>query len=108
MSVFGDVVQNLPYDRVASGELAGSVTAIQCPERACSLVRFKAAADNAGTVYIGGSGVTAPTGSTNTTTGLALAAGEDTGWIPVSNLNNFYRICDNAGDDLIYLLLGPT
>ena len=97
--------ENIPYQNVIVGELAGSATAVQMPDRACSMVRFKAHADNAGKVYIGASGVTVANGSTDTTTGLQLSAGDDTGWIPVDNLSRFYRICDNAGDDLTYLAL---
>lgn len=103
----GDVdVTSLPaYTTPASGELAGSASATQMPSVACKLAKFKAAYDNAGRVYIGGSGVTKKDGTTDTTTGIELSAGEETGWLPVSNINVFYRICDNAGDDLTYLTL---
>ena len=93
------------YTTVACGELQGSATALQMPSVACKMVKFKARNDNAGNVYIGGSGVTKPDGTTDTTTGIELDAGEETGWLTVSNLNVFYRICDNAGDDLTYLAL---
>jgi hypothetical protein len=95
-----------------TGELAGSTTAAQMPSVSGSMVRFKARDDNAGNVYIGYSGVTKPNGSTDTTTGFPLDAGDDSGWVPFSsavtsgdNLNDFYYICDNAGDDLIYWVL---
>jgi hypothetical protein len=90
---------------VASGELQGSATALQMPSVACRYVKFKAVSDNAGNVYIGGAGVTVVDGTTDTTTGFELAAGEETGWLPASNANLFYRICDNAGDDLTYLAM---
>jgi hypothetical protein len=93
------------YTAPAVGELAGNTGATQMPNVACSLVRFKAEYDNVGRVYIGISTVTKADGSTDTTTGLQLSPGEDTGWIPIDNLNRFYRICDNAGDDLTYLAL---
>lgn len=93
------------YAVIAVGELAGSVTAAVMPTVACRLVKFKAAYDNAGRVYIGGSGVTVKDGTTDVTTGLELSAGEESGWIPVRNVNEFYRICDNAGDNLTYLAL---
>jgi hypothetical protein len=93
------------YRTVATGEVAGSATAAVMPTVSCMLVRFKALASNAGNVYIGGAGVTVADGTTDTTTGLELTPGDDTGWIPVSNLNKFYRICDNAGDDLTYVAL---
>lgn len=86
-----------------SGVLAGSVSAIQMPTISCRMVRFKARSTNAGSVYIGISGVTVPSSSTNTTGGMELDAGDDTGWLVCSNLNVFYRICDNAGDALTYL-----
>lgn len=94
------------YSTVATGELAGSTSAAQLPNVPCELARFKAHADNAGNVYLGtSSSVTKADGSTDTTTGLQLAAGDDTGWLPITNLNILYRISDNAGDDLTYLCL---
>jgi len=89
-----------------TGELQGSATALQMPTIACTMVRFKAENDNAGGVYIGvKSGVTKADGTTDTTTGFNLEAGHDTGWIPCNNMNQFYRICDNAGDDLTYIAI---
>lgn len=97
------------YDvtKLKCGELQGSATALQMPDIAAKLVRFKAVSSNVGDVYIGGAGVTVVDGTTDVTTGLELAAGDETGWIPVpeGNLNAFYRICDNAGDDLTYMAL---
>lgn len=93
------------FDHVKSGELAGSATAVQMPDKSCQAVKFKAEASNVGKVYIGGAGVTVPDGTTDATSGMELAAGAETGWIPVSNLNAFFRICDNAGDDLEYIAL---
>lgn len=89
----------------ATGELAGATSATQMPNIVCKMVKFKAHADNAGKVYIGGSGVTKVDGTTDTTSGFQLSAGEETGWLLVENLNIFYRICDNTGDDLTYLSL---
>ncbi len=91
---------------IATGELAGSAVAARMPDVACRLARFKARSDNAGKVYVGIAGVTAPDGATDTTTGFELGAGEDTGWLPCENLNRFYRVCDNAGDDLTYMAVG--
>lgn len=90
---------------VRSGELAGSATAVQMPDIACRLVNFKAVNGNAGMVYIGGAGVTAPDGTTDETTGFELDADASTGLIPCQNLNQFYRISDNAGDDLTYIAI---
>ena len=92
-------------DTIKTGELQGSTSAEVMPDIPCNMVRFKALNSNTGNVYIGGSEVTKPDGTTDTTSGFELAPGDDTGWITVSNLKRFYRICDNAGDDLTYLAL---
>lgn len=91
------------FSIVKTGELAGSATAAQMPDIACYKVMFKARSDNAGSVYIGGAMVTIPNGTTDATTGIELDAGQETPWLEVDNLNVFYRICDNAGDDLTYI-----
>ena len=88
-----------------TGELQGSATALQMPSIVCGMVNFKAVSSNAGHVYIGGSGVTVVDGTTDTTSGWELGPGDETGFIPCDNMNEFYRICDNAGDDLTYLYL---
>jgi len=93
------------YTGVASGELAGSATAVQLPDISCKQVKFKARYINTGKVYLGGPGVTAPNGVTDTTSGLSLSPGEETGWIPIDNLSRLYRICDSANDHLTYLAL---
>ena len=94
-----------PYDDGSSGALAGSITAVQLPNIPCEAVFFTALAGNAGKVYLGGPGVTAPDGTTDTTSGIELQAGDMTPFIPISNLNKLYRICENAGDDLCYFLV---
>lgn len=98
-------VETKTYTAPASGELAGSATALQMPNVPCKWIYFKALRSNAGNVYIGVAGVTKADGSTDTTTGVELGPGEASPWIPVDNLNRFFRICDNAGDDLTYLVL---
>jgi hypothetical protein len=90
---------------IKTGELAGSATATQMPDIKCQMVRFKAESSNGGGVYIGAAGVTIADGTTDTTTGFALEPGDETGWIPVDNLNRFYLISDNATDDLTYMAL---
>lgn len=88
-----------------NGELIGIASATQLPTLTCKYVRIKARLTNTGYVYIGGAGVTAAAGSTTTTAGFELAAGDDTGWIPASNLNLFYRICTSVADHCTYLAL---
>lgn len=88
------------------GEQAGSATAVQMPSVSAQMVKFKALRSNTGNVYIGrSSGVTVADGSTDTTTGLELGPGEDSGWIPVDNTNVFWYICNNATDDFTYMVI---
>ncbi len=94
-----------PFSTPMSGELAGSITEVQMPDIACSVVKFKAVADNVSNVYVGAEDVTIVSGGTDTTTGLELAPGDETGWLIIDNLNRFWRICDAAGDDLTYMAL---
>lgn len=98
-------VTPLQLGTVVSGELAGSATAIQMPDIPCRLAWLKAVASNAGNVYIGVSGVTVVDGTTDTTSGFELAAGEVLGPLEIPNLNVLFRICNNAGDDLTYIVL---
>lgn len=100
-----DEFQHNPHTAAASGEIQGSATALICPTVACIMVRFKALISNAGNVYLGVALVTKADGTTDTTTGLELCPGDDTGWISIDNVNRFYRISDNAGDDLSYLAI---
>lgn len=93
------------FKLVASGEVAGSLTAAQMPNiPVAGAVLIQASPTNVGNVYIGGPGVTKPDGSTDTTTGIGLAAGEVLQAMPVDNLNRYYFISDNVGDDVLYMI----
>ncbi len=94
------------YELKGQGEFSGNSTATTLPDVACKLVRIKALGDNSGNVYIGNASVTVADGTSDITTGFQLAAGEETPWLPVSNLSQLSRVTDNAGDDLVYLTLG--
>ena len=94
------------FSAVVSGEIQGGTAGSVLPNIACLQVMFKAEYDNAGRIYVGtGTTVTKADGTTDTTTGLQLSAGEQTPWLSVANLNQLSRICDNNGDDLTYIAL---
>lgn len=95
-----------PISVVATGERAGSATAAVLPTVAGSMFWIKAVASNAGNVYLGMAGVTVVDGTTDVTSGFELAPGDMIGPLPVENLNKFYIICNNAGDDITYLAMG--
>ena len=98
-------VENIRYGKIQSGERQGSATAVQLPDISCRAVAISALSSNAGSVWLGGPGVTVADGTTDTTSGLELQAGDMTQFVPVDNLSVFYIICDNAGDDITYLAL---
>jgi hypothetical protein len=97
---------NRPLSGVTTGEHAGSATAHQLPDIACSMVWIKAVGSNAGNVYVGASTVTVVNGTTDLTSGFELDAGDVLGPLPLDNLSRLYIICDNAGDDIVYFLMG--
>ena len=93
------------YKTLLTGEIAGTITAVQMPDIPCSKVKLKAVRSNSGNVYIGREGVTKVAGGANNeTAGFELDAGEDTDWLVIDNLNKLWRICDNAGDELVYII----
>jgi hypothetical protein len=95
-----------PFGVVKSGEVAGATSATQMPNISCDgALLLQAPSGNTGNVYIGGAGVTKPDGSTDTTTGIELEPGDMVQFMPCENLNIFYYICDNAGDDILYMIL---
>lgn len=94
-----------PLTAVISGERQGSATAVQLPTVSGSMILITALASNAGNVYLGAVGVTVPNGTTDVTSGIELAPGTMTPWLPLDNLNRLYMICANAGDDITYMVL---
>jgi len=94
------------YGKFSTGEVAGATSATIMPTVTCTMVMIKALASNAGNVYLGDSTVTVVDGTTDVTSGWELDAGEETGWIPLDNLNRLYRICNNSGDDVVYFAIG--
>ena len=93
------------YDSIFVGEVAGGTSAAVLPTVVSSLVYLRAPNSNVGDVYVGGAGVTIPQGTTDATSGVELSPGDNFGPLPISNLNLLYRICDNAGDDLVYMVV---
>jgi hypothetical protein len=92
---------------IAHGEISGSASAKQLPDVTVGTVALlKATISNAGNVYLGTSAsVTVADGTQDATTGYELDAGDKIE-VSVDNLNDLYIICDNAGDDLTYVVFG--
>ena len=86
----------------STGEVNLTGSAAQLPDVPCQYGVIKANASNTGVVYLGGSGVTVADGTTDTTSGFPLAAGEQM-IAPVSNLNILYGIAATTGDDISYI-----
>lgn len=98
------------YNSGETGELLGSTnntTPRQLPNIPCSAVRFKAPTTNTAKIYLGFvNTVTVKAGTTNLTAGLPISPGDDTDWLPISNLNLLWIVSDNAVDSLTYMALG--
>ncbi len=102
-NIGGTVTPYVPTT-IACGEIIVGTAAAQFSSVACKNIIFKASKANAGTVYIGGSGVTLPNGTADATTGLQLVAGDDTPEIHIDNLNRFYGIASAAAQTVMYLV----
>jgi hypothetical protein len=97
---------NFPFTEIVTGEVSGSTTAKVLPTIvSAGLLHIIAAKDNAGTIYVGGAGVTVPDGTTDVTSGYPLAAGESMPPINIDTLNRLYFIGTAATDDLIYFIM---
>ena len=93
------------FETVKTGEIALTSVSTQLPNVSCHQAKFKARAGNAVPVFIGPSGVTIADGATDALTGFQLAANEDTGFVPVLNLNKFYGLASAGVGQLTYLAL---
>lgn len=93
------------YTVPQQGEIAGSASRVQLPDRKCKGVIFNVKAGATAKFYIGGENVTIPDGATDTTSGIELAAGQSTPILPCTNLNVFWVIASAASDSLSYLIL---
>lgn len=86
-----------------TGELNLVATATQFPNVPSNYALIKAKSTNAGLVFIGRTGVTVPNGTTSTTAGYPLAAGQEM-IAPVRNLNQLFGIAATAGDNVSYIV----
>lgn len=102
------VISNFEGMRIlAHGEHSGEATAHQMPSQTCQFVNFVADTDNTGVVCIGiASTVTLTAGTDTTTAGFQLTAKAQSGFLPCTNLSNFYIICTGTGDDVSYICVG--
>jgi hypothetical protein len=75
------------------GKITGSFTATQMGDFPCKLLRFKADPGNAGEFVIGDSAVSLF---------FPLEAGDDTGWIPANNMNEYWYGLTSGTTDFLY------
>lgn len=100
------VVQENTYAGVANGVLVPGASAANFPSVVGHLYYITAAKANTGTIYLGTSNsVTSTIGSTNTTTGIELQAGQSIGPLPLTNLNDLWAKATVSTDALTYLVL---
>ena len=75
------------------GVVTGTVTATQLPSGTVKLIRFKANSDNEGSFFVG---------ETEHDLFYEMRARDDTGWIPITNMNELYHINLSGTSDLLY------
>jgi len=74
------------------GVASGTASATQFPSQECKIVRFKADPDNNEDFLLGVEG----------NTSFPLDAGDDTGWVSASNLNQFYYSNVSGSAEYLY------
>ena len=92
---------------LATGNAVGTATAVNFASVTCGFANFVADEGNTGVVCIGkASTVTLTTNADSTTAGFQLTAKGQTGFLPCTNLNNFYYICSSTVDHVSYVCVG--
>ena len=92
---------------LATGNAVGIASATNFATQVCNFVNFVADEGNTGVVCIGNvSTVALTTNADSTTAGFQLTAKGQTGFLPCTNLNNFYYICSSTVDHVSYICVG--
>lgn len=94
-------VENISYDTFATREVVAGTTAAVAGTYAYKYAWVQAAPANTGTVYFGGTGVTIPNGTADTTSGWGLTAGNSFGPLPGGNLNQLGVIATADGQSVV-------
>ena len=95
-------VENVQYNSIAAGEMIAGTVAAAGGTAPARLVWLVAHLTNTGTIYVGGSGVTAPDGTADATTGFPLSPGDQFGPLPIPNVSVLQFVASAAGQRLSY------
>jgi hypothetical protein len=100
MSIVVAQSQNRSYsfENLWTDRIANTVVVTQCPALRAEQIRFKNHPDSSGNAWVGSDNLT-------TDTGFPLAPGDDTGWIPINNLNKCWHVEEDATTYLQYMLV---
>jgi hypothetical protein len=94
--------EQLPYTQVVTGEIISGTVRATMPNVPVKYVYFQGWPGNSGTVYFGGTGVTAPNGTADATSGIPLTGGQFSPWHSIDNLNRMGHIASASAQRLIY------
>ena len=95
---FGGIQNSYSFPRAGAGRVVVGTSAIQLPHIECEQVYFRAGLNNTGIVYLGSADV-------STATGMPLAAGEYSPWIPIQDLDILYAVASVASSSLQYFIV---
>ncbi len=97
-SKFGMANISYSFDYFGADRFTPNPTTKQGPNNPCEMVNITASPSNTGVVYVGGSNV-------SSVTGIPLAAGDSTGWIPIKNVNLLYIAKSVPADVANYMIV---
>ncbi len=95
-------VEIAPFDAFQNGVLAVGTSIVKLPNIQATMIRIKALSTNADSIYIADKGNSAVLSAAN---GYELEPGDDTGWMPLANLDRVELISGTAAQSIRYICL---
>ncbi len=89
-----------PFDEVLTGVETVGTSVTRLTSRPFTMVRFKAASANAASIFVAAATESATLTVAN---GFEIEPGDDTGWIPIDNLNLLEAISASSNQKLQYM-----
>ena len=102
MSNASGAVEVAAFDSFQNGVIAVGTSVVKSPNIKTIMVRIKALSTNADSIYIGDKDNSAVLSAAN---GYELEPGDDTGWMPLVNLDRIELISGTAAQSIRYICL---
>ena len=102
MSNATGAVEIAPFDEFQNGVFAVGTAVVKLPNIKATMIRIKALSTNADSIYIADKSNSA---TLTTANGYELEPGDDTGWMPIANLDRIELISGTAAQSIRYICI---